>query len=79
MREKKGKKDRQKLSRDSLSLTETMSVFPRITWELDDHVSTKLSLRLATWQISVKLSPGSLPKVSFLIFINSFSAEDLLK
>ena len=38
-----------------------------------------LSLRLATWQISVKLSPGSLPEVSFLIFINSFSAEDLLE
>lgn len=79
MREKRGRKDRQKLNRDSLSFTETMSLFPRITWKLDDHVSTKLSLRLATWQISVKLSPGSLPKVSFLKFTNSFSAEDLLK
>lgn len=79
MREKKGKKDRQKLSRDSLSFTETMSLFPGITWKLDDHVAAKLSLRLATWQISVKLSPGSLPKVSFLKFTNSFSAEDLLK
>ena len=79
MREKRGRKDRQKLNRDSLSFTETMSLFPRITWKLDDHVATKLSLRLATWQISVKLSPGSLPKVSFLKFTNSFSAEDLLK
>lgn len=79
MREKKGKKDRQKLSRDNLSFTETMSLFPGITWKLDDHVAAKLSLRLATWQISVKLSPGSLPKVSFLKFTNSFSAEDLLK
>ena len=80
MREKTEKKDRQKLNRDSLSFIETLSLFPRITWKLDDHVSTlKLSLRLATWQISVKLSPGSLPKVSFLKFTNSLSAEDLLK
>ena len=79
MREKKGKKDRQKLSRDSLSFTETLSLFPGITWKLDDHVAAKLSLRLATWQISVKLSPGSLPKVSFLKFTNSLSVEDLLK